>query len=124
MTMATNIDNPTFAPDTPSPATPADPAAGMPNGSGSDVVRIEALERMVKTAHEAIDRLAEQAAPKIDRVQRGLADASTRLHQTADQALQVGDEWTESLRGTVRSNPVAAVATAFALGMLIARLGR
>jgi hypothetical protein len=35
---------------------------------------------------------------------------------------EMGDEWTHSLRSTVRENPVAAVVAALALGMLLARL--
>ena len=34
----------------------------------------------------------------------------------------MGDEWAESLRCTVRENPLAAVATALVVGVLIARL--
>jgi predicted DNA-binding protein with PD1-like motif len=35
-----------------------------------------------------------------------------------------GDEWTDSLRATVRRNPLSAVAVAMAIGALVARSTR
>ena len=69
------------------------------------------LSRVVQGAHQTIDRLAGTAAPHVQRLQEGVA---TR----AEHVKQLGDEWAESLRGTVRDNPLAAVATALALGVL------
>ena len=103
-------------PDTPSPATPW-------TGTASDAEEPretapgDLLNRVVQGAHETIDRLAETAAPHLDRLQRNVDGAGVRLHERAD-------EWTDGLRTTVRANPVMAVATALALGMLIARLAR
>jgi hypothetical protein len=51
-----------------------------------------------------------------------MASASDTLHERAGQAREMGDEWTESLRCTVRDNPLAAVAAALLAGVLIARL--
>ena len=75
----------------------------------------DVLNRVVQGAHHTIDRLAETAAPHVQRLQDGIG---TR----AGHVKQVGDEWAESLRCTVRDNPLAAVAMALALGVLIARL--
>ena len=84
----------------------------------------EMLNRVVQGAHHTIDRLAETAAPKVQRLQEGVLGANDKLHERADQVRQVGDEWTESLRCTVRENPLAALATAVAIGVLIAKLTR
>jgi ElaB/YqjD/DUF883 family membrane-anchored ribosome-binding protein len=73
------------------------------------------LNRVVQGAHHTIDRLAETAAPHMQRLQEGVG---TR----AEHAKEVGDQWAESLRGSVRENPLVAVATALAVGVLIARL--
>jgi len=73
------------------------------------------LSRVVQGAHQTIDRLAETAAPHVQRLQEGVG-------ARAEHVKEVGDEWAESLRCTVRDNPLAAVATALALGVLIARL--
>ena len=86
---------------------------GDSGGSGSG----DMLGRVVQGAHQTIDKLAESAAPHLQRLQEGVG-------ARADQVKQVSDEWAESLRGTVRDNPLAAVATALALGVLIARLTR
>jgi ElaB/YqjD/DUF883 family membrane-anchored ribosome-binding protein len=80
------------------------------------------LDRVVQGAHETIDRLADSAAPHVQRLQQGMASASDSLHERADLARETGDEWAESLRGTVRDNPLAAVAAALVAGVLIARL--
>lgn len=98
-------------------AAPAHAHAG--NGHGSEV-----FERVVQGAHQAIDSLAETAAPHVQRLQQGLSSAGGSLHTRMDHARDVGDEWAESLRVTVRENPLAAVATALAVGVLIARLTR
>ena len=44
------------------------------------------------------------------------------MHARADQARELSDEWTESLRTTVRENPLASVAAALAIGLLLAKL--
>lgn len=75
------------------------------------------LSRAVKGAHETIDRFAETAAPHVQRLQQGVGAG-------ADHVKEIGDEWAESLRCTVREHPLAAVATAVALGMLISRLSQ
>lgn len=82
------------------------------------------LSRVVKGAHEAIDRLAETAAPAVYKLEDTVGTANVSMRSRADQAREVGDEWADSLRTTVRDNPLAAVAAAVALGVLIARLTR
>ena len=98
--------------------------SGTPASSTSLPPPSEMLNRVVKGAHETIDRLAETAAPKVQRLQDGMQGANEKLHERADQAKQAGDEWTESLRCTVREHPLAAVATALAIGILFAKLSR
>lgn len=69
------------------------------------------MDRVVRGAHDTVDRLAESAAPHIERLQR-----------SAEELRHTGDEWSESLRTTVRANPLASIATALAVGMVLARL--
>ena len=82
------------------------------------------LGRVVQGAHEGIDRLAESAAPHLQRLQEGVSAAGDTLRHEADEARQLGDEWAESLRCTVRENPLTALLAAAALGLLLARLSR
>jgi ElaB/YqjD/DUF883 family membrane-anchored ribosome-binding protein len=82
------------------------------------------LNRVVQGAHSAIDRMAETAAPAVQKLQDGVSSASDAISQRADDAREMGEEWAESLRATVRDHPLAAVATALAVGVLIARLAR
>lgn len=121
-----------------SPATPAPSGMGTVSstssgtapgsgGNGSSPAGGQAgdvLSRVVQGAHSAIDRMAETAAPAVQRVQDGVQSASDTLSRKADDARELGDEWAESLRCTVRDHPLAAVATALAVGVLIARLSR
>lgn len=95
-------------------------AAGTPASPGRPPN--ELLDRVVEGAHQAIDRLADSAAPHVQRLQQGVSDAGDAIHQRAGQARELGDEWAESLRCTVRENPLAAVATALVVGVLIAKL--
>ncbi len=133
--MATDTPFPTSSS---SPATPAPSGTGNVSstssgstsgsgGNGSSAAGGQAgdvLSRVVQGAHSAIDRMAETAAPAVQRVQDGVQSASDTLSRKADDARELGDEWAESLRCTVRDHPLAAVATALAVGVLIARLSR
>ena len=100
-------------------ATQADAAVEKGAAAGHD-----ALNRVVQSAHHAIDRLAETAGPTVQRVQDGVHAASDAISQRASDARELGDEWTETLRTTVRDNPITAIAAALAVGVLIARLSR
>ncbi|MEO5735556.1 MAG: hypothetical protein ABIN96_00740, partial [Rubrivivax sp.] len=80
------------------------------------------LSRVVKGAHETIDRLADTAAPHVHKLEDSLTTANVKAHSRASHAKDVGDEWAESLRCTVRENPLAALAAALALGVVIASI--
>ena len=129
----------TTAPGSPFPASGTSPSAdAQPTGSspgsspeagqhstntgGAPIGGSERFARVVQGAHETVDRLAETAAPHVQRLTEGVEHASETLSARADQARDVGDEWAESLRTTVRENPLAAIATALVAGVLIARL--
>lgn len=85
--------------------------------SGEDLVR-----RVAQGAHQTIDRLADSALPAVGKLQSGVEGMGERLHSGADHMRELGDEWTESMRTTVREHPVTSVLVALAAGMLIARL--
>jgi len=77
---------------------------------------------VVQGAHEAVDRIADKAIPAVERLRGTYNDAAESLKERADQAIDLKDEWTESLRTAIREHPIAAVGTALALGVIIARL--
>jgi ElaB/YqjD/DUF883 family membrane-anchored ribosome-binding protein len=80
------------------------------------------MRRVVQGAHEAVDRIADKAIPAVERLRGSVSDASDMIQQRASQAADLKDEWTESLRTTIREHPLAAVATALAVGVIISRL--
>lgn len=80
--------------------------------------------RVVQGAHDTIDRLADSASPQLQRLQDGMSSASDAVQTRAGALRATGDAWAESLRSTVRENPLAALAAAWAVGMLTARLIR
>jgi len=84
----------------------------------------EAVNTMAQGAHETIDRLAEQVTPHVQRLQENMDSATEMLDERADQIREMADEWMQSLRSTVRENPLASVGAALALGLLVARLSR
>lgn len=106
---------------------PAPPAPGVldaapdaqPPGQPADVIN-----RVTQVAHGAIDRMAETAAPAVQRLQDGVRAAGDTLSQQASDARALGDEWTESVRCTVRQHPIAALATALAVGVLVVLVAR
>lgn len=108
----------------------ASPGAGSTPGTdtgsavGGAAASNELMNKVVQGAHQTIDKLAEKAGPTVQRLADSVQGANQSLHQRADHVRELGDEWSESLRVTVRENPLAAVATALAIGMLIARITR
>jgi ElaB/YqjD/DUF883 family membrane-anchored ribosome-binding protein len=122
---------------TPSSASPATPSVG---GSGSRptisaaadkadaaidqaaAAERDVMRRVVQGAHEAVDRLADKAIPAVERLRGTYNDAAESLKHRADQASELKDEWTESLRMAVREHPLAAIGTALALGVILAKL--
>lgn len=84
----------------------------------------EVLTRVVQSAHDTIDRLADTAAPHVQKLQEQLSCASQALSDKTGDIRATGDEMAQSLRATVRDNPLVAVGAALVLGMLVARLAR
>ena len=112
----TSIPFPTSQPA----ASPA-PADSIASGASATA---PLLDRVVRGAHETIDRLAETAAPHVHKLEETVGHAGEKLQANASRARELGDEWTESVRCTVRDNPLAAVAVALVVGALIARIAR
>lgn len=82
------------------------------------------LKHAVRGAHDSIDRLADRAEPAVRQLGESVAAAEDALQAKAVQLREVRDEWVEGLRHTVRSKPLAAIAVAAALGVLLARISR
>jgi ElaB/YqjD/DUF883 family membrane-anchored ribosome-binding protein len=82
------------------------------------------LEQAVQGAHTTLDRLAEGAKPTVQELSERAASAEDALLAKSDQLREAGDEWVESVRTSVRDNPLAAIAAALALGLLLARISR
>lgn len=98
-----------------------------PIGPGSDKAApavVGLLDQAVKGAHDTIDRLADGAAPVAQHLGERVTAAEDALQAKTDQLRDTRDEWTEGLRATVRSHPLACIAAAAALGLVIARLTR
>jgi ElaB/YqjD/DUF883 family membrane-anchored ribosome-binding protein len=93
-------------------------------GNGAGTHQPPLTDRMAQGAHHTIDRLAENAGPRIERMEGALADATGQLRDQVRHVREKGDEWTDSLRATVRRHPLSVVATAVAVGALIARITR
>ena len=109
-------------------ASSATPPGESTGGNGREAVESAAtaarggsgaFERVVQGAHRTVDRLAETA----DGLREGMddPDAAGSLGERLDEFRALGDEWADSLRSTVREHPLAALAAAVAVGVIIAR---
>ena len=98
--------------------------SGSMSGSDGGMGRNERMERVVQSAHQAVDTLAAKAAPLVDRFSSKMDGASGQMHDRADQLTAMQEEWVESARTTVREHPLASLAAAVAVGMLLSRLSR
>ena len=96
----------------------------LPGSEKAPPASVGLLRNAVQGAHETIDRLADRAAPTVRQLGESVAAAGETLHVQTEQLREKRDEWAEGLRSTVRSNPLACVAAALALGAVIARITR
>lgn len=79
-----------------------------------------------------MDRLLEEIAALKDNVaalaRERASDAGERMRKAANGAgafaAETSDEALDALRGTIREHPITSIASAFALGMSLARLMR
>ena len=94
----------------------------LPDSEKAVPVAIGLMNSAVQGAHHSIDRFAESAAPVVRHLGESVSAAGEALHAKADQLRVTRDEWSESARTTVRSNPLVSVAAALALGAVIGRL--
>ena len=96
----------------------------LPPVDKPDTAADELLQRVVQGAHTAIDRVADGVAPTVRQLGESVASAEDALQAKTAQLLEARDAWSESLRTTVRNNPLACLAGALAVGALIARITR
>jgi ElaB/YqjD/DUF883 family membrane-anchored ribosome-binding protein len=121
-------NNPTSPSDFPWPT--SDPRVGVPDtsivpASGKAApAAVGLLKNAVQGAHDTIDHLADRAEPAVRQLGERVSAAGQTLHAKTDQLRKTRDNWVEGTRSTVRTNPLVAVAAAFALGAVIARLTR
>jgi hypothetical protein len=96
----------------------------LPGSEKARPAAVGLLNAAVQGAHGTLDRFAESATPAIQRLGESVSAAGESLHAKTDQLRVTRDEWVDSARDTVRSNPLAWVAAALALGAVIARITR
>ncbi len=94
----------------------------LPGSEKAPPPAVDLLKSAVQGAHATIDRLADRAAPAVQHMGQSVAAAQDALQAKAHELRETRDAWAEDLRTTVRGNPLAAVAAAFVVGLVIARL--
>lgn len=96
----------------------------LPGTDKAPPAAVDLMKRVVQGAHQTIDRLADSATPRVRQLGESVSSAGDALQAKSDQLRETRDEWAESLRCTVRQNPLTAVVASLALGALIARITR
>jgi hypothetical protein len=96
----------------------------LPGTEGAPAPAVELLHRAAQGAHHTIDRLVDGAAPTVQQLSDRVSSTEASLQARAHRMRQAGDAWTEQLRGTVRGNPLLAMAGAVVLGALVAQITR
>ena len=96
----------------------------LPGSEKAPSAAVGLLNQAVQGAHDSLDRLAGSAAPAVKQLGESVSAARDALHGKTDQLRETRDEWVQDMRTTVRGNPLACVAAALALGVLIARFTR
>ena len=82
------------------------------------------MKRATLGAHAAVERLADCVEPTVRQRAEGVSLVEDAVGAKTDEIRKAGDEWAESLRCTVRGNPLKSMAAAAVLGALVARMVR
>ncbi len=82
------------------------------------------LKHAPQGADDTIERTADSGAPTVRQLHDSVAAAEEEMQATTAPRRDTLDAWIEGLRTHVRSRPLASVATAFALGALVAGVTR
>lgn len=96
----------------------------LPGSEKAPPAAVGVLKNVVKGAHEVIDRLADGAMPAVTQLGDSASSAEHRLQAKAEQLLRKRNEWLERSRTAVRRKPLAAIAAALTLGIVIGRIAR
>ena len=99
-------------------------ATMRPDGTQAIPAAVSLLNHTVQGAHDTINRLADGAAPVAQHLDETASAAGRALHASTEQFRETRDEWSETLRSTVRRSPLACLTGALALGFVIARITR
>ena len=79
-------------------------------------------ENIAEKAGATLNQLSDAAQQTVDRVTEAASQAAQRLGEHADELWALQQRATESTRSYVRDHPIAAIAIAIAVGLLLARL--
>lgn len=95
-------------------------------GNDTDAPRDEAsyAKKATAAAHDAVDRVGEKAGRAEERLRDAAEDVQRRSHDARDRARGLGDEATLTARTYLHEHPVASLAVAFGVGMLVSAFMR
>ena len=79
------------------------------------------VDRMARSAHDAVDRVADTTNTAVARVRSGVTGALSTVNEKVQGLPLSREQWVDSCRETVRDHPFAAVGAGLAAGFLIAR---
>jgi ElaB/YqjD/DUF883 family membrane-anchored ribosome-binding protein len=105
-------------------AMPVADTSMLPGSAQAPAKAVNTLNRAVQGAHNALDRFADSAEPTVRQLGESASNAGTSLRVTAEQLDQTRMAWTDNVRSTVRTHPLAAVAAGLAIGALLMRMKR
>lgn len=98
-------------------------ATSPANGAGaSGAASSDVLNRVASTAHQAVDRVVGAAGPALEKLRGSASSAGEAMKAKADQFGAMEEQWISSARNYVRENPLAAVAIAAAVGLIIGKV--
>lgn len=92
--------------------------------SAAATTAVDLLNQAAQGAHGRIDHIANSAEPVVRQLGQRVGAAADAVHAKTDPWRNAGTRWVAGTRSTVRGNPLIAIAAAFALGAVIARITR
>lgn len=110
--------------NTSNPSSSAESESPGNKDSQQEAGRSETLDKMEQGAHRTVNQVADAVAAGMKNAQQAFTKVSKNVQQKSRQWKDDGNEWTESLRETVKQTPLTSIATAFLIGALVTHVCR
>jgi ElaB/YqjD/DUF883 family membrane-anchored ribosome-binding protein len=97
-------------------------SSGSSSGLSSGTTSYGGAATAERTLDRTMDKAVQATHQAVDRAAGTMGQAAERLRTRYDHLMEMEQEWADTARTRVRESPLAAVAIALAVGLVVGRL--